>query len=222
MLFSQSRDSGEPPVLQRIKKYYGGTINESSRKRVNSRTEYTLVLPHSTMPTFLEHMCLHGIIKKPQAIVALNWLKGEISDTCAMEEIFRLKTQYYQIVDIPKERFTPASMAGIFEAEGCVRMKDGSVSVAIAQKQCINYLNAMKEVTGGAVIHGQLVLHADTAISFLRKIQPILQHGGKRDQVDVIFKYLEERTTQKGFKRTPKQAEFLQTTEHALKKLKKM
>jgi hypothetical protein len=78
-------------------------------------------------------------------------------------------------------------MAGLFDAEGCVLIKNESTTVAkLTQKSSPQLLLAIMEKYGGGLSEYSVIWQAEFAATFLRLIEPYLVH--KRPQVVAALK----------------------------------
>lgn len=156
--FAQSCNSAIPSELLHIKRYYHGTINKVTPKNTQQRINYTLsisVVRHVII--LLEHLALHCIIKKPQAEIALKYLKDAETATEETKKLAfdQLKTfkklSNYQNIQPARDRVVDAYLAGLYCADGSIglyKRNDARAcrpQVSLAQKSNINLLEMVKE-----------------------------------------------------------------------------
>lgn len=197
----QSFNLQEPPELKFLKKHLGGSIYQTSPASEKIRTSWKFFVTEEGLKKALKLVSDHGIIKKPQADVALSYLEaGKPSPIIASQRISELKKQYSS-VDIPSERLTDAYLAGFFAAEGTVglhRIREGYIlKSAITQTSCPRILEAMKAKLGYGSLssRGQLIFNPAASAKFLKAIKPFVRKSQKRRQICVAMKYIKHMAT---------------------------
>lgn len=174
----QSQDTGTPDMLLFVQKWYGGSIKSARRDALaKRRTEHNLRIHGPRCVWLIRDYIANGILKKNQAENCLRMLSvkklartemiGKITSAKRMEEYQKLK------FDIGDQRFTWAYIAGLFDAEGCVRYED-TPRMTIAQLSNKSILECIKNKIGGkgTLTDGMLRLYGDDAIKLIRSILP--------------------------------------------------
>lgn len=188
----QAHNSEEPPELLRLQASFDGYI---SKKGDNSkwRQRWSWRLTNrSRVLGFLKVIAAHGVIKAPQALIALRYLEERGSDDETIIGIARAKDAYAR-VDIDHGRITPPYLAGLFAAEGCVTISTVSVVSQLSQKSCPRLLDAVAGIYGGGVSRRTaLYICGEKAIAFLSAIRPYC-FGQKCEQIDTALVFDQER-----------------------------
>lgn len=220
--FTQSSASGEPEVFRFLRFFYGGNIYVVDRSVHNSahRAGYTMHLPSDCIEPFARQVLSRCVIKPPQLQLLLDYLAGSVCETVAVEQSKRLHAEYGDQVDLARDRITPAYTAGIFDAEGCVMLREGCLQVCITQK-CPDFLRAVQSVHGGSVRSdaSEIRFFGPTAVSLLRAVEPHLHV--KKAQVQLALAYVDQYPPKKGTKRSVEQMEDCGVATASIKQLKR-
>lgn len=182
----QASNSGIPKILEYLKETYGGTVYFTRLRRGNRRDMYEHVIRGFNCLPLLYDVWEYGILKAPQAKLAIEHLIKHIDyrDTnkeSRIEELLKTcKRSGYATVAIDKVRLTPAYLSGFTDSEGCVRMvSDRSISVEIVQHHNVNIIHAINDKYGheGAVRlkdgdKAHMKIGSDEATRFLQTVAP--------------------------------------------------
>lgn len=227
----QSHLNGYPPELEFVRKHFGGSISLSVPGTETKRPAWKLrIRKKSEVPEILGAIASHGVVKGPQAVVALDYLSNGRNDPqITRDKLDALKTMgAYANVEIHRNKITVPYLAGLFAAEGSVFMaqaSDGNYTLrtCIAQSSCIPLLEAIREKLGsGCVGSGVLQLSCAQAIPFLQAIQPYLKDSQKKRQVHLALKFHANKTTTQGRRRTEAEQKKLKKIAKKIRKLKRL
>jgi hypothetical protein len=217
VIFGQSRNSGIPPVLTWIQKYYGGSIRQQTKKKSaigKHRDAYVLQLNKRGQLRFLLPMLTDNCtLKQPQVSAALSLLKkipdGRVDGSANRSPFLVLdsklksqKTEYHSVAIDPK-KLTPAYLAGLTDADGSVWMDD-TLHLSITKPSCPNLLDAIKITRGNGTVLGNQKYYqcrGDNAKAFIRDILPY--SIVKKDQLELALTWreLQVSTHKKGNKK---------------------
>jgi hypothetical protein len=187
VIFGQSSESGVPPVLIHIQNYYGGTMHEATpdEKAPNRKPAYYLQIVHRReLKIVLEALNKYCILKRPQVVDALAWLKSipdgtkKVSrdDPARRELEIKLKAYKddYHSVEVDSNKFTTPYLAGHVDADGSVTIS-GSLILVIAGKTRPQFLAAIKNLRGNGAVEGDRAHYrcrGDDAKAFISEILP--------------------------------------------------
>lgn len=177
---SQAQQSSIPVILTFLQNHYGeGVLLHVPAKLKNHRDMHVLRFYGQNALGILQDIADYGIVKRDQAASAIKFLRKDIK----FEEVHSLLSSAknladYQSVSILTERLTPAYIAGLFDAEGCVGVKgQTSIVVQLSQKQSPVLLEEITKLHGGSVIADERMLSGgENAIRFLELIKPFCVH----------------------------------------------
>lgn len=193
VIVAQAYNDGIPPELSLFKELFSGGIYRGvAPKKETQRQSWRWECTTRTMiGAVVAIVADHGIIKQRQAETARKFLRGEVDGHDAWLACARAKDQYSESV-ITVERLTDAYLAGIFAAEGSVRIEK-SLTVVIAQQCCPAFVYKLVELFDGAFSgNGKWVAYGNAAFSFLSRIRAHL-FGQKVAQVDVAMAFVSQR-----------------------------
>lgn len=224
----QTKEVGKPPELLKAKRYFGGAIR-CLKKRAGARMPWVLDLTNNAdVGPVLRTMSLHGIIKRPQADVGLDYMAHTMTGAECKFALTELKTGYRD-VRIDQDRITLPYLAGLFAAEGCVGMykhKKGfyAIEASISQESCPRLLEAITAKLGfGSISGGKVRMSHNKALEFLGLIRPHMKKSQKKKQVKLVLNHYRLRPTrwEHGQYRTEEDKRKTEEIAHQLKKLKK-
>jgi intein-encoded DNA endonuclease-like protein len=154
--FTQAGETKCPDVFQWIHENYGGRLQNNGRRGENQRLPWQLNFNGVHALPLLEDLSKHCIIKRNQAIWALQFLKQELNlpidgkkvqTATLIQQVKQAKSKYDEVhVDINNTSLTSAYVSGFFDAEGCIRTyRKGTsyVQVALGQKYCTSIIEAI-------------------------------------------------------------------------------
>lgn len=197
-----SIDDNPPPLLVAFMNAYDGSICKYSRLREGKygvhKPEYCFTLFGKECKPLLEVIETYGIIKAPQAKLALECLKRGTNresskkiflsgdDKKFFVEAFSNEKKKYKDVPIDESKVTDAWIAGVFEAEGCVgyRNFDIDLYMTFTQHNCIAILHKINEKLGGSgnkIDSGQLTFCGKNMLPVINRIEHLLI--GKKKQI---------------------------------------
>jgi len=197
---AQSSRLGEPDLLKAVQMRFGGIITKKSEgKNEDQRPQYSLrILENSKHHPFLDAIAQHGIIKEPQAREALCFLSGDTASRLRQEACDRrlqeLKSEY-PLIPVDPMRVTAAYRAGLFEAEGCGRIEDGSIFIDWSQDGSPDLLKALSNVYDrlyglkGTVRGGNFRILGDKAAPVIQELRKWVR-GTKLQQLNIIDEHL--------------------------------
>jgi hypothetical protein len=185
--FSQSSDTGIPAVLLFIQNLYGGKIlsKDPGGDRTTRKTIYELnIMAQEDVWHIIPVLCTYCIVKKPQAIVAQAWLKSTEHETKGIpsndptrmitHETLKTLKDMYEYVEVDEKDLNDHYLAGLTDAEGCVRMA-GTVRVSICKASCVNMLNAIQRFLGVGLVSKckqRFWCYADNAVKLIERLLP--------------------------------------------------
>jgi hypothetical protein len=121
-----------PPSLELFKRYFGGTLLpvKARENRPGMKPEYVWNVKGNEARRLLEIIATHGIQKAPQAQLILDEIKDLPRDlfllrvpterrNVAAKALCKLRREYHLIKPDPA-RITPAWLAGMLDADGCI------------------------------------------------------------------------------------------------------
>lgn len=188
---SQSHSGGEPPELQDFKQVFGGGIHSSRARKETHRTAWELEIGSRTGAlALLEIVATCGVLKAPQAIIALSALKAVTVFHEAWRHVARLKDTYANL-DIDEKKLAVAYLGGLFASEGSVAFAVKRTHITITQSGCRRLLEAIKSIHGGGIHKKNWHVGGEHGREFLRAIRPFLV-GQKVDQADLALRCFEE------------------------------
>ena len=197
---AESSRLGEPELLKAVQMRFGGVIMKlSDGKTEDQRPQYCLrIHENSKHHPFLDAIAQHGIVKEPQAREALCFLSGDTASRLRQEACDRrlqeLKSEY-KLIPVDPTKLTPAYRAGLFEAEGCCRIHDGSIYIDWAQEGSLDLLKALSNVYGslyglkGIVRGGNFRIQGDKTAPVIQELRKWVR-GTKLLQLDIIDEHL--------------------------------
>jgi len=145
--FAQSRTSGVPPILVKIQSYYGGHITKHLQPAPR-RMMWHLRISGTKAEKVLNHLVARCALKHQQAqiglecIQALKSLNGKFDWKDAKKRLAGLRTNYADTV-LQCDKITIPSIAGFFDAEGCVGVYQQGVYLDFTQESCPRLLEAI-------------------------------------------------------------------------------
>lgn len=178
--FYQSSNTGIPDVLLFIQKRFGGRLH-SSKRRKSHKIEHSLKFTGERSQALLTHLGAHSILKRDQILEAVKFCELiHVKDTSKQrdeiaQKLKSLKQQdVLKEVDISVDKLTPAYMAGIFDAEGCIQLTSGSIRLQITQFNCPRFLEALvnKYQCGDIQEQGQFRVYAVHAFRIIEQLLP--------------------------------------------------
>lgn len=181
----------------------------------------------SSVQAVLSLVSTHGVVKKPQAEVALEYLAGERSTPEHYAQVIAQAKETVDSVPIDAARLTIPYVAGLFSAEGPVGLyrnssKSFSLQASITQNSCPRLLHAIRETLGyGRVFRGQLLFGATLAPKFFASLLPWIRKSQKRRQIKVAQQYLAYAASL-GKGSTPRSSEERKKIERYARKLEKL
>ncbi len=231
---SQSYDSGFPPVLLFIKRYYGGSILGYDSKNSKWRKKWLLYNSSREILEMIEKYC---ILKSNQASLVLNLIdtNDTIEQKRLKDEIIEThKTENYQKRELDFSTMCPAYIAGLFDAEGCVALYKETkpddeywsayrVHSSIAQRNSTKLLHGINEYINklGTVTADHLYFQSQPAVlSFLSIIYDYLI--GKKEQADVMNDYLYMMKNRENVLLDEEEKRFRIATRYKLQELKRL
>jgi hypothetical protein len=221
----QSCDAGQPPELVHVQRYYGGSIRDRGVIPGKRRAWILVIADRMQVLPLLEDIVRFGIMKAPQARLALEFLRSDGKTPELYGAALSRGKLEYESVPIDPAKLTNAYLAGFFAADGSVGFygnakSDLFLSVGLGKKSCPALLRAIREKLGhGYVGKGLLHLKCNGAMQFLSQIQEHVV-GQKRPQVDVAIDFQSKRP--RGGKRTAEQRDKEKDVARKLKVMKKM
>lgn len=226
---SQSCSRSEPRELKFLKSNFAGGIHVIREATTTTRRMWNFKAHGVSVEDILLLISKHGIVKKPQADLALEYLAKDRANPKYYSEILSFAKSCVKSVDIDPSRLTTPYLAGLFAAEGTVglhRNKDRPylLESGIAQASCPRLLHAIRERLGyGSVTHGQIRFSVKATGNFLDSIQPFIRKSQKNRQVKVVQKYLKYVATLRkgGIERSREEKDQIEKYAKRLRNLKK-
>jgi hypothetical protein len=224
----QSYNAGKPPELKSLRDRLGGRIYVDRPAEGNVRKSWKLV--NQTVVDVIvifDILVDHAVLKQPQALLARSYLRDGRENPIDIVERLQQMHNNYQDVEIRRERLTPAYIAGLFMAEGCISLSKTrpgyrSLESSIAQSGCLRLLEALQETIGfGRINDGKLKFACAQTVRFCRMILPYMMPSQKKPQVELALRYVEIRTSNRGHKRTIQETEYEEEIAEQLTKMKK-
>lgn len=194
----QSCTEREPPELKELQKWFKGRLYLSRKASESHRAQWMwkACSPDVIRPV-LRLMSTYGIVKREVADIALAYLDAGRSSADIWKEKLSKATQGYLSATVEESKITPAYTAGLFVAEGCIRINRGHgtahyASLSIAQLGCPQVLHALSTKFGvGSVHRGEWFVAGSTSVAkLLSDIKPHIQKCQKRRQVRLVEKFL--------------------------------
>ena len=225
---SQSYDSGIPPELLYVQGFFGGCIHQNRRGGEVQRSSWTLDIS-SLKQVFpvLETLSRHCIVKKREALLALEYLRECRVDPFRIhQELLKAKRERHAIV-VDSAQVSKPYAAGLFAAEGSIGMyrENGTLvlSSTIAQQQCIPVLQAIREMLGFGRVANNAVLRfsGNQTMEFIAIIRPFLYAGQKVAQIDAVIESEKVRKPLDGRRRHREEDERREELRVILKKMKR-
>jgi len=233
----QSCNTGIPPELELFRQQYPGSyISErKDRKTTTSRRSWELhVAVKSEVTDFLDLVKQHGIVKTPQASIALGYLAmravqrhsrvGRITSAATCEILQEAKGSV-STIEINRDRLTLPYLAGLFAAEGYVgiRSKRNTLTAVISQSKCPRLLRAIREKLGyGSAGSKKLEFSCRDAIKFLTAVRPFIRKSQKECQIDVVLAHFLAYPPAIGRNRTAEEKDKIQDIKSKLSEMKRM
>lgn len=229
---TQSYNRREPPELRDLQRRLGGTIQVQGDATETQRKKWVLhIAVQHDVQKVLELISRHGVVKKAQADVALQYLQqGRPSDGTFSEEVTAAKALYHTAV-IDETKLTDAYCAGLFAAEGYLGTNPSRAGglghtfrSCIAQAQCEHLLYAIRAKLGyGNVARGVLSFASGQTLRFIERVESHMQKSQKRRQVRYVLEKAGSSflKPQRGKKRTPEDREKMEKIVQRLKKMKR-
>lgn len=228
---TQSYNRGEPPELLFLRNRFHGSIRTVKKATNTRRNSWTFRVCESDREKLLSVVADHGIVKRRQAELALDYLvQGKEDPAYFSYEIAREKADVHS-TEIDVDRLTMSYLAGLFAAEGSVglsRNGHGSYGLvsSISQLSCPRLLHAIKEKLGYGYVCGGKINFAPTAtVKFLECVQPFIKKSQKRRQIKVakqFVRYMDEIGRHPGrHKRSEEERKRIERFAKKLAKLKK-
>ena len=149
-LYQSSGNDAAPPVLIEIQRLLGGALLCGKMRK--SKPEWRLLWQGAHCRPMLELMVKFGVVKKPQARIALDVLNkveelgaGKVKPIAERKQIALLKKQT-EALKISANQLTIPYVAGLFDAEGYVGFQASSNRwmLKIAQLTCSPLLHALQ------------------------------------------------------------------------------
>lgn len=188
-------------VLKKILKYYPTTLlYEDARKNETHKPGFVIKYNGIECRKILIDLLKYSILKKDQLLLGDEILSMTKSPAFSNRkyEIFvqmsNMKTNdSYGNVFIDIEKLTIPYIAGLFDAEGCIMLKNRYHTVSLAQDQSPNILKAIADLHDGREAGKDVRWYSQNAItSFLSKIEPYLTV--KHIQACAMIQYLREQS----------------------------
>lgn len=195
--FVQAHDTETCEILEFIRNYYGGNITHRQPGTVNSRHTSTLTLRARDHIHFIKDLAQYGVLKKCRAVLLLNgYYNGEKHNDPVWHEQMKMLVENTQNVELPSEPLPASYLAGLYDAEGCVRInKHGAIFSTLTQKSCIRILDLIKRTYGGCVTDGGLKTSNSSSIVLFESIIPFSII--KREQIQIALDYRKWLSTMK-------------------------
>lgn len=225
----QAHANGSPPEFVILSRCFGVTIYRELHPTRNWRTSWTLrIHTKEALTRLLEVVRQYGVVKRPQAILALEYLNNNRSNPAEYARLIEQAKHQYQEVDIDVGRLTPPYLAGLFAAEGYIGfvamnwVNSFALRSAISQPGCTRLLRCIRESLGYGSV-GKLNLEFSTAqtVNFVQLIRPHMKDCQKVAQMDLVLQFVATRTSGTGRKRTLEDDEKLQNMAKRMKELKR-
>lgn len=227
---AQSYNRREPPELRFLQSKFDGGIYRDREATETARCSWRFQAYASSMEKMLSVMADHGIVKRPQAELALDYLAGEKIDAEYFAYEISREKSIVESVEIDVDRLTIPYLAGLFVAEGSVGLhlnqcRSYNLASSIRQSSCPRLLHAIKNKLGyGYVSSGQLKFSGKATAKFLESVQPFIKKSQKRRQINVAQKYVQYAATvgvRPGVPRSGKEKTRIERFAKKLRKLKK-
>lgn len=209
-----SCDKNPPNMLMRFKECFDGSIQGPRHiqgKYKMNKPVYTFYLGGRQCQPLLEIVAKYGIIKKPQAQMALecikqskNRLSSHLLTLSKNDKKFfynyfdvAKSNESYAAVEIEKERITDAWIAGFFDAEGYVghqisdKKNNHCIRMSFAQGSCVPILHAINEKFEniGYVTKHELEFRGQNILKVISRIEKYLIE--KKEQVALVKNHLQ-------------------------------
>lgn len=161
-------------VLLKIQMKYGGMITSRDTKKTNHRIQYTLTLIGPDSEKILRDMQPHSILKLHRIEAGLEYLKYNNKKMTPAKKALIKKIYELQKVKNEKEqdlvRVNWPYIAGLFDAEGCITVPEGSADfcVSIAQMYVMNFLRKIQSFMMEELETDKICIY-DAYISFTNK-----------------------------------------------------
>lgn len=204
--FTQCQSKGIPEVLTFISKYYPGAKFYSNRHVESSptrRIKHDIQFFGYNAVWLLRDLANKAIIKRRQIDTALSLVKSSDRHTKVLlhrEMQAAKETAALMHIDVQSddERLTDSYIAGLFDAEGCIRVRNAhrSISVKLSQHSCIPILWAIMgklEISTNSPNNGYLEFGGLSAAKFLESVRRYLLM--KRQQADLCIKFYFDATS---------------------------
>jgi len=190
---AQSQTNGIPILLRKLQMAYGGKIYtrvDSNKRKTQRRAHNWNITGFASLP-FLKDMKEYAVLKARQAKYVFEYMIAHESPNCMpiYHTVKSMKTlTSYQNEYINKSRINLPYIAGLVDAEGCVRVKSHnalmstSIIVKISQSSSVMLLHHINEFFGGlgSINDHEVYWHAQNAVNVLHQLHRLLV--GKHQQ----------------------------------------